>query len=112
MPAIGCAKQLWTGGRKIASIGIHVRRWVTCHGFALNVTTDPAAFDPIVPCGLAGIEMTSVARELPGAPEPAGLWNRTRDAVVRALCHAFKRDPVPALFDPPRRIAPLTAPVP
>jgi lipoyl(octanoyl) transferase len=54
---------VWTGGRKIASIGIHVRQWVTWHGFALNVTTDLSAFDLIVPCGISGVEMTSVARE-------------------------------------------------
>jgi lipoyl(octanoyl) transferase len=50
--------------RKIASIGIGLRRWVTFHGFALNVTLDLAGFDLIVPCGLDGVEMTSVAREL------------------------------------------------
>ena len=54
----------WVGGsRKIASIGVHVKQWVTWHGFALNVTTDPKAFECIVPCGIAGVQMTSVARE-------------------------------------------------
>ena len=43
---------VWTGGRKIASIGIHVKQWVTFHGFALNVTTDLSCFDLIVPCGI------------------------------------------------------------
>jgi len=55
---------VWTGGRKIASIGIHVRQWVTWHGFALNVTTDLTPFDLIVPCGIPGVVMTSVAAEL------------------------------------------------
>ncbi|PYO72204.1 MAG: lipoyl(octanoyl) transferase [Gemmatimonadetes bacterium] len=41
---------VWTRGRKIASIGVHVKQWVTWHGFALNVTTDLAHFDRIVPC--------------------------------------------------------------
>ena len=50
--------------RKIASIGVGLRRWVTFHGFALNVSLDLAGFDVIVPCGLADVEMTSVAREL------------------------------------------------
>ena len=50
--------------RKIASIGVGVRRWVTYHGFALNVTIDLDAFDWIVPCGLHDVEMTSIAREL------------------------------------------------
>ncbi|MEK6768400.1 MAG: lipoyl(octanoyl) transferase LipB, partial [Gemmatimonadota bacterium] len=49
---------VWTAGRKIASIGIHVRQWVTWHGFALNVTTDLAAFDLIVPCGIPNVVMT------------------------------------------------------
>jgi lipoyl(octanoyl) transferase len=54
--------------RKIASIGVGLRGWVTCHGFALNVTLDPAEFGVIVPCGLRDVEMTSVARELGAAP--------------------------------------------
>jgi lipoyl(octanoyl) transferase len=95
---------VWTGGRKIASIGIHVRRWVTYHGFALNVSTDPAAFDAIVPCGIPGVEMTSVARELAKPADPESLWNCTRDAVVEALGQAFDRDPSPADFEPPAEI--------
>ena len=60
---------VWTQGRKIASIGIHVRQWVTWHGFALNVTTDLSGFDTIVPCGLSGKRMTSMERLL-GRPLP------------------------------------------
>jgi lipoyl(octanoyl) transferase len=58
---------VWTGGRKIASIGVHARSWVTWHGFALNVTTDLSYFDLMVPCGIPDVEMTSVARENPTA---------------------------------------------
>src|SRR5215207_5992475 len=54
---------VWTQGRKVASIGVHARDWVTWHGFALNVTTDLSYFDLIVPCGIAGVEMTSIAKE-------------------------------------------------
>lgn len=54
---------VWTGGRKIASIGVHARDWVTWHGFALNVSTDLSYFNFIVPCGIDGVEMTSVAGE-------------------------------------------------
>ena len=50
--------------RKIASIGVGVRKWVTFHGFALNVSMDLAGFDAIVPCGLGDVEMTSVGGEL------------------------------------------------
>jgi len=79
--------------RKIASIGIGVRRWVTWHGFALNVDLDLAGFDAIVPCGLTDVVMTSVARELGierGAPDAAaaageGLGARVREGVARAL---------------------------
>ena len=54
---------VWTQGRKLASIGVHARDWVTWHGFALNVSTDLSLFDLIVPCGISQVEMTSVCRE-------------------------------------------------
>jgi lipoate-protein ligase B len=59
---------VWVGERKIASIGIACRRWVTYHGVALNVSTDLADFDLIVPCGLQGVTMTSIEREAGHAP--------------------------------------------
>lgn len=52
-----------SGPRKIASIGVHARDWVTWHGFALNVTTDLSYFDLMVPCGIDQVHMTSVATE-------------------------------------------------
>jgi lipoyl(octanoyl) transferase len=55
---------VWTQGRKIASIGVHARDWVTWHGFALNVVTDLSYFDLIVPCGIQDVEMTSIAKEM------------------------------------------------
>jgi lipoate-protein ligase B len=70
--------------RKLASIGIGVRGWVTWHGFALNVACDLAGFESIVPCGLRGIAMTSVAREL-GVAAPRDLPERARAAVGRAF---------------------------
>ncbi len=51
---------VWVGGRKIASIGVHLSRWVTTHGFALNLTTNLSLFGGIIACGLPGVEMTSV----------------------------------------------------
>jgi len=79
---------VWTGTRprKIASIGVHVKQWVTWHGFALNVTTDCSQFACIVPCGITGVEMTSVEREV-GVGQTSGLW----DASVRAVIGAFER---------------------
>lgn len=69
---------VWTGGRKIASIGIHVRQWVTWHGFALNVTTDLSPFSLIVPCGIPDVVMTSVQKER----EDVGTRGREELAVV------------------------------
>jgi lipoyl(octanoyl) transferase len=81
---------VWTGGKKIASIGIHVKQWVTWHGFALNVATDLANFERIVPCGIAGVEMTSVAREREGgAGSSEQLWDESMMAVVRGFEKAF-----------------------
>ncbi len=58
---------VWVGERKIASIGVGVRRWISMHGFALNVCGDLAPFSHITPCGIVGVEMTSMEREM-GAP--------------------------------------------
>ena len=70
--------------RKIASIGVGVRGWVTCHGFALNVEVDLDAFEAIIPCGLDFVEMTSVAREL-GASAGLDLGARVRQRVAEAF---------------------------
>ena len=81
---------VWVDDRKIASIGVHARDWVTWHGFALNVNTDLAYFDLIVPCGIAGVDMTSVARELgETAVDVAGV----EDAVARAFGRVFTLEP-------------------
>ncbi len=84
--------------RKLASIGVHARQWVTWHGFALNVTTDLSYFDLMVPCGLPGVDMTSVAREvlersergLRLAPSPT-LGDDVRAAVVQSFGQVFER---------------------
>ena len=83
---------VWVGDRKIASIGIHVKKWVTWHGFALNVATDLSQFDLIVPCGIAGVQMTSVQREL-GARAPRDLWGLALDRVMVAFCEEFGQRP-------------------
>jgi len=74
--------------RKIASIGVGVRRWVTFHGFALNSTIDLRGFESIVPCGLRDVEMTSVAVELAreeGVPSLDPAWNDALDVRVREV---------------------------
>lgn len=55
---------VWVGGKKLASIGVGVRRWISFHGFALNVNTDLTFFDRIIPCGLSDVHMTSMLRFL------------------------------------------------
>lgn len=80
---------VWTRGMKIASIGIHVKQWVTMHGFALNVTTDLSLFDLIVPCGIPDVIMTSVAQERPDLGDP---WAQTRAAVIAAFSEVFERE--------------------
>ena len=84
---------VWTSGRKIASIGIHVKQWVTLHGFAINVHPDLSWFDAIVPCGIHGVEMTSVAAEQHSPRPESVMWAETRDAVVAAFAAAFACDP-------------------
>lgn len=84
---------VWTRGKKIASIGIHVKQWVTWHGFALNVTTELQHFERIVPCGIPDVEMTSVQKEH-GAGSREQLWEEAVGAVVRGFGTAFGVDPI------------------
>ena len=86
---------VWTRRRKIASIGIHVKQWVTWHGFALNVTTDLTHFERIVPCGIQGVEMTSVERET-GNRKRDTLWDETVGAVVRGFEGEFGARIIPS----------------
>jgi lipoyl(octanoyl) transferase len=74
--------------RKIASIGVGVKQWVTYHGFALNVDLDLRGFDLIVPCGLEGVVMTSVAEE--AGPQDAGLLARTVDVAAECFRKQFE----------------------
>lgn len=71
---------VWVGEDKIASIGVHLSRWVTTHGFALNVSTDLSGFAGIIPCGLRGIGLTSIERLTGRAPSLPDV------AVVCARC--------------------------
>ena len=55
---------VWVGNRKVASIGVGVRHWITMHGFALNVCGDLSPFDQIIPCGITDVTITSMEREV------------------------------------------------
>jgi lipoyl(octanoyl) transferase len=87
---------VWTEGRKLASIGVHARDWVTWHGFALNVTTDLRYFDLIVPCGIDAVEMSSIGRELErrggDAPDADALLAMVKANVGAAFGDVFALD--------------------
>jgi lipoyl(octanoyl) transferase len=79
----------WVGRDKLAAIGVRISRWVTSHGFALNVTTDLSHFDLIVPCGIADRGVTSLGRLL-GRDVP---MHEVVEAVVRGFGRTFDRVP-------------------
>jgi len=81
---------VWVEGEKIASLGIAVRRWVSYHGFALNVAPDLSFFELIHPCGLRGVRMTSVAERL-GARAPSLSEARAAAAAAVALRLGYDR---------------------
>ena len=78
------------GARKIGSIGVHVSRGVTTHGLAVNVDNDLQPFEWIVPCGIEGVAMTSLAREL-GAEQDLGAF---ADTVAARFGEVYERGPV------------------
>ena len=77
---------VWVAERKIASIGVHVSRGVTTHGFAINVDNDLEPFSWVVACGLPDVEMTSIAREL--APARGTGVSCFRKRVAYQFCQA------------------------
>jgi lipoyl(octanoyl) transferase len=80
---------VWVGERKIASIGVHVSRAITTHGFAVNVDNDLQPFSWVVACGLPGVQMTSIAQQL-GACEAPGLACFRKEMAYR-FCAAHGR---------------------
>ena len=82
---------VWQGVRKLGSVGVHVRGWITMHGLALNVDLKPNLFSLIVPCGLHGVEVASLA-ELAGRPIPV---EEARRVALEAFEEVFSARIVP-----------------
>lgn len=85
---------VWREGRKLASIGVHARDWVTWHGVALNVSNDLRTFSHVVPCGIDSVEMSSVDREFARLALDAPSFETVRDAVVDGFASVFQLQPV------------------
>ena len=81
---------VWVGEEKVAAIGVRLSRWVTSHGFALNVRTNLDHFGLIVPCGISDLGVTSLERILGAAPPMGGV----EDRAIHHLCRIFDRTPV------------------
>jgi lipoyl(octanoyl) transferase len=95
---------VWAGDRKIGSIGVHVNRGVTTHGFAINVNNDLQPFEWIVPCGIEACRMTSLTREL-GAEQDMDAF---MDTIARVFGEVYEREPVEV---EPSQLAPRPQPV-
>jgi lipoyl(octanoyl) transferase len=81
---------VWVGARKIASIGVHIQRSVSTHGFAVNVHNDLEPFGWVIACGLPDVSMTSLAQEQKlGAERPAQACARELECFRRRMAHEF-----------------------
>lgn len=74
---------LWIGEKKIASIGVQIKKWVTFHGMAINLNNDLSIFDAIIPCGLDGVTMTSAECELGRAVDLAAAKMRLAELCIK-----------------------------
>jgi lipoyl(octanoyl) transferase len=102
---------VWVKERKVGSIGVHVNRGVTTHGFAINVNNDLQPFEWIVPCGIEACRMTSLCRELGGEQDMGAFM----DTIAARFGEIYEREPVevePAVLservdaiDPPSVVA-------
>jgi len=81
---------VWVGEEKIASIGVGIKKWITYHGFALNVNTDLTYFDNIVACGIPKVEITSMERKL-GTKDGMKMIE-VENSVIKAFKKTFNMD--------------------
>ena len=85
---------LWVGEKKIASIGVRVSRFVTCHGMAINIQNDLSIFNLMVPCGLDGVQMTSVQEETGQVHDMEQIKTQLGSLLVRYVGRASPHDTV------------------
>lgn len=85
---------VWVEDRKLASIGVGVRKWISMHGFGLNVSSDLSGYEAITPCGIAGVTMTSLSRE---CGREVGVEETAR-AIEADLAAAFAPHPAGSLL--------------
>ena len=78
---------VWIENRKIASIGVGVRHWITMHGFALNVCGDLTPFDRIIPCGIQNVTMTSIEKETGMAFSPEEVGRRVAEIAFHTIAN-------------------------
>jgi lipoyl(octanoyl) transferase len=83
---------VWVGREKLAAIGVRISRWITSHGFALNVATDLDYFSLIVPCGIADRGVTSLERLLGRAVDPLEVQDRLADHFAGVFDRSFAPD--------------------
>jgi lipoate-protein ligase B len=86
---------VWTEKGKICSVGVAVKRWVSFHGFALNVNTDLKHFDLIIPCGLKNVQMTSM-QEILGRRVP---MDEVKQSTIRHFSRIFGQDTIPVCLE-------------
>jgi len=85
---------VWIDKRKIASIGVGVRHWITMHGFALNVCGDLTPFNRIIPCGIQNVTMTSIEKETGSTFSPEEVSHRVAEIAFHSIANLTTEGPL------------------
>jgi len=85
---------VWIDKRKIASIGVGVRHWITMHGFALNVCGDLTPFNRIIPCGIQNVTMTSIEKETGSTFSPEEVSHRVAEIAFHSIANLMTEGPL------------------